>query len=387
MSINLSRNTRLWVSTVTTGHTNENTFEIPVQDGYGLSQTTSTSDVAAEEAGATPIRGSKRFNDMQDPVDWNFTTYMTPYFATNHYMVDMLLWHALANAKDTAPDLDNTSTTSTVFGDPTDFTVEFTNNSAHELTPIYLYYKIDNQMYLVSEAQVSQAEINVDITDIGQVAWTGQALSYAPIADPAFVDADGSNGLAYDTTTPTANTYVGIATNKQYLVNKLTIMELNSDQAPSGAGTNGNYKIPITGASVTINNNITYLTPSTLAEVDSPIGSFTGSFDVSGSVQAYLRDVPGSDGAIGNEYGSQEFLQHMIGNVQNAVVNAANVVFHIGGNAVGDPNCVITVPAAQISVPEIAVEDIIATSFEFKGIPSSADLVSGDEVSLAFRAQ
>ncbi len=387
MSINLSRNTRLWVSTVNTGHTNENTFEIPVQDGYGLSQTTSTSDVAAEEAGATPIRGSKRFNDTQDPVDWNFTTYMTPYLATNHYMVDMLLWHALANAKGTDPDLDNTTTTSTVYGDATDFTVDFSNNSAHELTPIYLYYKIDNQMYLVSDAQVSQAEISIDITDIGMTAWTGQALSYTPIADPAFVDADGSNGLAYDTVTPTANTYVGIAANKQYLVNKLTIMDLNSDQAPSGAGTNGNYKIPITGASITINNNITYLTPSTLAEVDGPIGSFTGSFDVSGSVQAYLRDVPGSDGAIGTEYGSREFLEHMLANVGNAVVNAANIVFHIGGKGVGDASCVITLPAAQISVPEIAVEDIIATSFEFKGIPSSPDLISGDEVAIAFKAQ
>lgn len=391
MSINLSRNTRLWISTVTTGHSNANTFEIPIQDGYSLSQSVSTSDVSAEEAGATPTRGSKRFNDSLDPVEWSFSTYINSYVDagdSNHYVVDMLLWMALCNSKGTVPDFDNTSTTSTVFGDATDLSVVFTNNSAHELVPLYLYFRIDNQTYLVSSVQVGQAEISIDISDIGMVAWSGQALSYAPISDPTFMDSDGTNGIGYVETNrispaaPTAGKYVGIASNKTYLVNKLTIMDMNADVAPDA---NDNYDIPITSASITINNNITYLTPSTLASVDSPIGSFTGSFEVTGSFEAYLRDVPGSDGQSGTPYGAAELLQHMLNGASTAVTNAANMVFNIGGNA--DERMTITIPLAHLAVPEVSIDDIVSLSVEFKGVPSSSDLVSGDEISLNFFAQ
>ena len=378
MSINLSRNTRLWISTVTTGHNNANTFEIPVQEGYSLSQSVTSSDVMVEEAGPTPTRGSKRFNETMDPVDWSFTTYTTPYEDTNHYTCDMLLWHALANADGTATDFDNTTTTSTVFGDGTAFNVGFTNNSAHVLTKLYLYFKIDNQTYFVDAAQVSQAEVSIDIADIGQVAWSGQALSYAPIADPAFMAA---TGLSLDEASPSATSnFVKIPAVKSYLINKLTIMNMTADVAPSA---NNNYGIPITGANLTINNNITYLTPSTLAQVDKPVGSFTGSFEVSGSIEAYLKDTGGT-GSAASKYGSAELLQHMLSNVAGAVTNAANIVLNVGG--LTGARMEVTIPLAHLAVPDLSVDDVVSTSFEFKGIPSSSSLISGDEVSLKFYA-
>jgi hypothetical protein len=376
---------------VETGHDNSNTFEIPVQDGFSLSQSVSTTDVTAEEAGPTPTRGSKRFNESLDPVDWSFSTYINPYIDTdtNHYLVDMIMWHALANDNATALDFDDTSTSSTVFGTGTELNVDFTNNIAHTLTQLYLYFRIDTQTYLASKAQVSQAEISIDISDIGMVAWTGQALSYQPIADPTFMDADGSNGLTYVETTrtvpaaPTADKYVKIGVGKEYLVNKLTVMEMNADVAPGTDPSLENYAIPITGASITINNNVTYLTPSTLAEVDVPIGSFTGGFEVTGSVEAYLRDAAGATGAIGLEYGSADLLAHMLADVSGSVTNAANIVLYIGGKT--DQQAVVTIPFAHLSVPEVSVDDVVSTSFEFKGIPQSADLLSGDEITLEFK--
>jgi hypothetical protein len=385
MAINLSRNTRLWVSTVKTGHDNTNTFEIPVQDGYSLSQGVSTSDVSVEEAGPTPARGSRRFNESQEPVDWSFTTYMNPYFSTNTYLVDMIMWQALANAKNAVTDF--SAGAGTVTGTPSAFNIDFTNNSAHELVKLYLYFKIDSQSYIVSDAQVGQAEVSVDISDIGMTAWSGQGLDYSPIPNPTFMDTDGSNGLAYVNDLGTIDKYVKIGAGKEYLINKLTIMELNSDASGSGDATLNNYAIPITGASVSINNNITYLTPSTLSEVDSPIGSFTGSFDVSGSVEAYLKDNPGSTGAIGsgNEYGSAELLQHMLSGVSTSVTNAANLVLYIGGKGASTQQAIITIPYAQLSVPEVSVDDVVSTSFEFKGIPQDANMLSGDEITIDFK--
>lgn len=378
MSINLSRNTRLWASTVLTGHNSANTFEIPIQEGYTLSQGVSTTDVSLEEAGPTPVRGSRRFNDSLDPVEWSFATYITPYTqGGNVYLVDMLMWYGLAVKRSITPDF--SSNTKPVFGAATKFSVGFTENSAHVLFPIHLYFLIDNQMYVVKDAQVGQAEIGMDISEIATVTWSGQALSYEAIATPAFASTAGG---AYNPTTPVAGSYVAVPANKRYLVNKLTIMDLNASVAPGTLSANKNYNIPITGAALTINNNITYLTPNTLSEVDKPIGSFTGTFEVSGSIDAYLRKNTGSTGAIGAPYGSAELLTHMLSNGGNSVTNAANLVLNLGGKTTGDPACVITIPTAQLSVPEFDVQDVVSTSMEFKGVTTDVGMISGTEISV-----
>jgi hypothetical protein len=384
MSINLSRNTRLWISTEASGgtHTNANTFEIPVQEGYSLSQSVSTTDVSVEEAGPTPSRGSKRFNSALDPVDWSFSTYTTPYKdATVHYMVDMLLWHALSNGNAIPVDLDNSTTSSEVYGDASSFNVGFMNNSAHVLKELYFYFLIDNKMYYVDKAQVSQVEMSVDISDIGQSAWSGQGLTYTPITTPSFVAA---GGFDFDEVAPEASGYVKVAANKTYLVNKLTLMSMTSDMSPTNSP-NNNYNIPLTGASITINNNVTYLTPTTLAEVDKPIGSFTGAFEVTGSIDAYLREITGATGSTASAYGSADLLAHMLTNVGTSVANSANLVFKIGGGT--GPRAVITIPTAHLSVPDISIDDVVSTSIEFKGIPTSTELASGDEISFAFFAE
>lgn len=389
MSINLSRNTRLWVSTVSTGHNTANTFEIPVQEGYSFEQTVTSSDVTVDEAGATPTRGSKRFNDSLEPVSWSFSTYVNPYLLSGDHMItDAILWQGLAVKRGGVMDFDSVST-GMVKSSASKFTVAFTDNAAHVLTPLYLYFLIDNTMYLVSGAQVGQVEISVDISDIAMSAWSGQAVKYEAISKPAFATeaTPGANGADYNNTAPVANKYVKVPATRDFLVNKLTVMTLNSDAAPGAIpGTNDNYTIPITGATVTINNNITFLTPSTLAEVDKPIGSFTGTFDVSGSFDAYLRSTSG-DGTVGDEYGSAELLSHMLAGSQNRVTNSSNLVFIIGGTLSTDPKMLIKIPKAHLAIPTFAVEDIVSTSVEFKGIPSSADLVSGDEVALEFVAR
>lgn len=384
MAINLSRNTRLFVSTVESGWTNANTFEIPIQEGYTLSQAVTTSDVGVNEAGPAPVRGSKRFNDALDPVEWAFSTYITPYLHATHskvYVVDALLWQGLAVKRGGALDFENN--TNKLHGDATKFVVDFADNNAHVLTPLFFYFKIDNTWYKVSNAQVGSAEISVDISDIAMVNWGGQATKYETLAGaPAFFSTSGeydSDGLI--------NGYVAIPANKKYIVNKLTTMTLEADVAPGTDPALDNYNIPITGASVSINNNITYLTPNTLAEVDQPIGSFTGGFDVTGSLQAYLKTSTAATGAVGAEYSAADLLTHMLSNESlGSVTNSANLVMTIGGTAAGDAKCILTIPTAHLSVPEVSVEDVVSTSIEFKGITSSQDLLSGTEIGIEFKA-
>jgi hypothetical protein len=380
MSINLSRNTRLWISTVNKDgtHTNANTFEIPVQEGYSFSQSVSTTDVTVEEAGATPIRGGRRFNTALDPVEWSFATYMNPYVETNHYTVDMLLWHALASSNATPLDF-STGASSEVYGDSTSFNVGFGNNSAHVLTELYLYFLVDNIMYYLDKAQVGQAEISIDISAIAMTSWSGQALTYNAITIPTAFGTLGSitAGLAFNDSAPTSDSYVAVPVVKSYLVNKLTVLDMESDVS----SVSGNYLIPITSGTVTINNNVTYLTPNTLSEVDTAIGSFTGSFEVTGAIEAYQRNSVGTTGAVNNEWTTSDLLTHMLGST-GSVTNSANVVFKIGG--LTGPRTYITIPTAQLSVPTLSLDDVVSTSIEFKGIPTSTELLSGTEISLQF---
>ena len=71
MALNLSRNTRCWVTLADTmaNATAENTYELGIQDGYSFGSQLNSTDVTVNEAGATPVRGSKRFNDSTNPVE------------------------------------------------------------------------------------------------------------------------------------------------------------------------------------------------------------------------------------------------------------------------------------------------------------------------------
>ena len=74
----------------------------------------------------------------------------------------------------------------------------------------------------------------------------------------------------------------------------------------------------------------------------------------------------------------------MLSNVAGAVTNAANIVLNVGG--ITGARMEVTIPLAHLAVPDLSVDDVVSTSFEFKGIPSSSSLISGDEVSLKFYA-
>ena len=378
MAINLSRNTRMWVTTETVDANRDatNTYEIGIQDGYSFSSQLNSTDVTLNEAGAIPNRGSARFNDSTSPVDWSFATYIRPYtISTRTLVADAILWNALAGAEAHDPEWDNGTKKVNGMADAgTSFEVDFTGNGLHELGKVEIIFKVDNIYTTIKDVQVGQVEISVDIDGIGMTSWTGQGTSFeTTTVAPVFI-AKGAAGSLDDADLSTTG-FVPAPVNAAYLKNKLSTVSLSSTNA-DGAGTSRTYStMGLTGATVTINNNITHLTPETLGTVDTPIGSFTGSFDVSGSMTCYL-DHEGTTG-------SYQLLSDLQANrnVQNSFVFALSM-----GGPTGE-RMEITMPSCHLAIPELSIDDVIGTSIEFKALPATLGTSdAGTEVTLKAKA-
>lgn len=105
MAINLSRNTKVYFTTNTTlnsGYTNANTWEIKVLDGFSFNQGADQQTITLNEAGMFPSRGQRSFNTVLKPVEWSISTYLRPrqYTQGSVYVTadEKLLWNALAGS-------------------------------------------------------------------------------------------------------------------------------------------------------------------------------------------------------------------------------------------------------------------------------------------------
>lgn len=124
------------------------------------------------------------------------------------------------------------------------------------------------------------------------------------------------------------------------------------------------YCIPITGGSLTVENNMSYLTPEELAIVNQPLAGFTGSRSISGSVTAYLNTgAQGSGGLL------QDLLEKT-----TEVNNDFSLTFHMGGSTSEVPRVDFFIPHAQIGIPTTNVEDIISTEITFNAKSWSSTL-------------
>lgn len=103
-TFNLIRNSKVFFTTnvdgngrvQTSGFTTANSQELSVLDGFTFSQTTNAETVSINEAGTTPVRGTRSFNTALNPVEASFSTYFRPYFSSTVVKADeAVLWNAL----------------------------------------------------------------------------------------------------------------------------------------------------------------------------------------------------------------------------------------------------------------------------------------------------
>jgi hypothetical protein len=385
-----------------------NTFRIGVLDGYSFSQGSESTDVTISEAGAAPNRGSKRFNDSLPPAEWSFGTYVRPFkhgaaswrASGTFDMVENILWSALAGTglSDATGSAIATST-----GTTGGALVDFLESDVHELMKLSIFFVLENTTYRLNDCQVNSAEIDFSIDGIAQISWSGNATTIdqveTAIEDPSkhqieAFDADGSGTTHTSASTDTFAEGYNFADNvgpqdADYLRNKLSSLYLDTDAQGGGKASGGlddrTYDINITGGSISIQNNITYVTPETIGIVDKPIGSFSGSRSISGTLNMYLDNKSNgsnqllSDLSDANDLVSNIFDLRLYMGVAGAVGSDGDAM---GSDDFTAPGVEFNLPKAQLSIPAIEVADLISVSVEF--MAHGTDLLTGDEMKVKY---
>lgn len=392
-SLQLSRNTHVFLEY------SSNIWKLPVLDGYSFSQSTATTEVTINEmtnSDNDSRRGRALFTNAVNPAEWSFSLYVRP---SGDTAVEDALWALMCNGQKQGPsgtkvDLEYTPA-SNAWGDgvtrgSNQVAYDFENSNQVTLPTFDLYFVLGacgptgsadyspangQTIYKIKDCVINSAEISFDIDGIAMITWSGFGNVISEVA-------------AYDAS---AAITTGIGTTSNFIRNRLTTLSVipdtnadattaegdqDSDATTGNAGgTAGNefqstYSVVLTGGSISIENNISFLTPEELCKVNQPIGHVAGTRTISGNFTCYLNDSAGS---------SADLFTDLI-DATNITTNHFNLNFSVGGGS--GVRAGFNIKNAHIEIPTHSIEDVISLTTNFHALPTS--ISNSDEVVVTY---
>lgn len=343
-----------------------NIWEIPVLNGYTFNQSTNTSEITlAEMSDSTGVsrRGRQMFNDSLAPAEWSFDTYVRPYLVTgtpnrvraveealwanfvanNSYTPATPAWTSGVSYGATTTDFDFNASNRTTLGT---FDLYFVLGAGKASSANYSASEV-SAIYRVSNASINEVGITFDIDGIATLSWSGNGATVREVA-------------AFDATTAIRT---GVDATNNFIRNRLTQLTATS----SVSGSPKTYLITLTGGSITLTNNLNYLTPEELGRVNVPLGHVTGTRTVGGNFTCYLDEKTS---------GSMDLFEDLAAATTKSQ-NSFALDFFIGGKAAGDapiaPGIQFKFPNAHLTVPTHDTGDVISLSVDFSALPSTID--------------
>jgi hypothetical protein len=230
-------------------------------------------------------------------------------------------------------------------------------SNKHQLQKFGLLILVDQVVYAIDNCALGQVSIDFGLDAIATAAWTGQGTTLRQIA----VGATATGGTFGGGTI--AGNYTQKITNAAYITNKLSTVSLSlvnglknaAGTTVSAAGTS--YTVALTGGNITVNNNVTYITPANLGVVNTPVTYYTGTRAISGSLNAYLKTGTG----VG---GTGQLLSDMLSAAAGSVEPMAALSIAVGGGN-NTIKMVLDMPATVLSIPTIDVQQIVSTAINF----------------------
>ena len=261
-------------------------------------------------------------------------------------------------------------------------------SNTNNLQKFGLVVLIDKVAYTINNCTLNQATIDFGLDGIATVAWTGQATEMKQISTDLTATTGAFAGAGI------TGTYKAKVTTAKYLTNKLSTVTLKAVNAlKDSAGTTKvtagkEYAVALTGGNITINNNITYITPSNLGTVNLPIAYFTGTRAISGSLNAYLKTgtLTGTITA-----GTGKLLQDMLDVASVEIAPMFALAINIGGSSTTATRIEVEMPTAVLTIPTVNTEQVVSTVINFTAQSASGnvgtrgfDLEQTNEITLRY---
>ena len=366
-----SRDSKVFIAPLAAdGISEAGVWEIPVLDGFSFSQATNTSEVTLNEmsadAAGTSRRGRKIFNDSYAPAEWSFSTYARPFksdggtpeagngladsVANNHHAVEELLWAMMSgNGIQTAHAFQGFTLGAA------ELEIDFDNSNKTSLGTCNIYFVMGGTtgestvVYKIEKCCVNEAGLDFDIDGITTINWSGMGVRITEDSAPTKTRYEGA------APTDTGN----------FIRNRLTNL-VASSTAPNST----TYALTLTGGSITVSNNMTFVTPETLGVVNLPLAHVTGTRTIGGSFTCYLNNASNS---------SMDLFETLIEDLQG-VTNDFDLKFQIGGTTA--PRMEMHMAACHLEVPTHSIEDVISLEVNFHAL--GTDISSTDELTIKY---
>jgi hypothetical protein len=230
---------------------------------------------------------------------------------------------------------------------------------------------VDNVTYLIDNCALDMAMIDFGLDGIASVQWSGKASAVRQAATSATYSAAANpvlgGGLSGTITGKAA------AASVKYLTNKLSTVALTSKLYGNDGTAGTTYTVALTGGSITIANNINYITPQNIGVVNVPLTYYTGTRSITGTINAYLRTGVGLTG-------TGSLLSQMLTDSATTTEPKFDLKLVIGGSASAN-RVELYMPGCNLQLPTIDTQAVLSTAINFtaQGVDSrkAAQITAG----------
>ena len=204
---------------------------------------------------------------------------------------------------------------------------------------------------------------------------------------------DASSAIDFNTNSASTLGRGGVTATNNFLRNRIASLTVQPDADVDSTfgeagdlnqdGVTGNeflasYNLILTGGSINLENNITFLTPEELCRVNTPIGHVTGTRNITGSFTCYLNDDN-----TGTDNRSARFFKDL-STATGLTRNKFNLKFTIGDiTAATGVGVAFEFPSAHVDIPTHQIEDVISLETNFHALPST--ITNADEVKITYK--
>lgn len=245
-----------------------------------------------------------------------------------------------------------------------------TNSNVHQLQKFGLIILLDTTTFVIDDCVLGTATIDFGLDAIASIQWAGQGKAIRQVNTP---NISGNNFTGNAAGNSLTGEFAAKIVAAPYLANKLSIIDLDS-----GLSSGTDYTLALTGGSLTIANNVTYLTPANLGIVNQPATYFTGSRSITGTLNCYLRT--GSTNSAG-------LMSQLLTDSSTDVDPLYRATLKVGGT--GANRVELAMPSIVLSIPSVNTEQVVSTTITFTAQANNGtifDIAASNELNVKYYA-